>query len=398
MRKEELSFENIHPEQYTYTLPEEFIAKKPLTDRSSSKLLRYQQGEIFHEEFRSISQFLPENARLIFNDTKVIAARIIAFKETGAKIEIFLLEPIFPTQVMEEAMHQTRKVQWRCMIGNAKKWKQNSSLIINLENDLSLRLERTSEDVVQLDWDSDSTFSEIIDKIGKVPLPPYIDREPSAFDIPRYQTVYSKAEGAVAAPTAGLHFTDEVMESIHQIAEINFVTLHVSAGTFQPIKTNASEHPMHREELLISKETIEQLLQEQFVVAVGTTSMRTLESLYWYGVKLSQGEEDFIIEKLFPYQIQDPISLSESIQCILDFMASKSLSVLRGYTEIFIFPGYDFKVCKGLITNFHLPGTTLMMLIAAFVGPDWEKIYQEAIENSYRFLSYGDSSLLFPNN
>jgi S-adenosylmethionine:tRNA ribosyltransferase-isomerase len=396
MNKEQIRFENIHPEQYTYTLPEEFIAKEPLEDRAGSKLLYYKKGAIKHYGFRDISALLPDHARLIFNDTKVIAARINAFKPTGAKIEVFLLEPVTPTAVMEEAMHQRGSVTWRCMIGNAKKWKTGSHLVLKLEDNVSLTLNRVDDDLVSLDWNSNDTCSRIIEKIGKVPLPPYIDREPTELDIPRYQTVYSKTEGAVAAPTAGLHFTDDVMEAIEAKADIDFVTLHVSAGTFQPIKTNAMEHSMHREEVIVSIETVRKLLDNKFNIAVGTTSMRTLESLYWYGVKLSEGKIEFAIDKLYPYQAVNELNLYESMKRILDYMEANNLQQLRGFTEIFIFPGYEFKVCQGLVTNFHLPGTTLMMLIAAFVGKDWKKVYQEALENRYRFLSYGDSSLLLP--
>ena len=393
-----MKFENIHPDQYNYSLPDSFIAKQPLEDRAASKLLYYHEGSIEHKVFNEIDQLLPSNSHLIFNDTKVIAARIIAYKSTGAKIEIFLLEPVAPSQVMEEAMHQTGFTQWRCMIGNAKKWKIGSKLNLSLEQLVHLQLTRESEDLVTLSWNSNDTFSSIIEKIGKVPLPPYIDREPTEIDIPRYQTVYSKADGAVAAPTAGLHFTDEVIDKISTKSSIDFVTLHVSAGTFQPIKTDALQHPMHREEIIISKKTIENLKQDRFRIAVGTTSLRTLESLYWYGLKLKNGDSNFVIEKLYPYQSPPAISLNESLDQILLFMEMHDLSFIRGYTEIFIFPGYQFRLCEGLITNFHMPGTTLMMLIAAFVGDDWKKIYQQALSHQYRFLSYGDSSFLIPKN
>jgi S-adenosylmethionine:tRNA ribosyltransferase-isomerase len=396
MNKDQLRFENIHPEQYTYTLPEEFVATEPLEDRASSKLLFYKNGEISHKIFKEIPGLLPDNSRLIFNDTKVIAARINAFKPTGAKIEVFLLEPISPSAVMEDAMQQRGKVSWRCMIGNAKKWKINSELSFDLENNLTLFLRRLDEDIVSLDWNNDETFSVILDKVGKVPLPPYINREATELDIPRYQTVYSKTEGAVAAPTAGLHFTDKVLKSLDDKATTDFVTLHVSAGTFQPIKTNAKDHPMHREEVIVSIETIKKLRDNKKNIAVGTTSMRTLESLYWYGVKLSEGDDVFHIDKLYPYQQKNELKCSDSMDQVIKFMLSNNLKQLRGYTEIFIFPGYRFRVCQGLITNFHLPNTTLIMLIAAFVGKDWEIIYQQALENNYRFLSYGDSSLLLP--
>lgn len=392
------NFEDIHPDHFTYELPEEYIAKEPLEDRSKSRLLHYRKGKITHQQFGDITRLIPSDSLIIFNDTRVIPARLIAYKPTGARIEVFLLEPISPSAVMEEAMHARQSSIWECLIGNAKKWKIDSEIQLSLEKNVILTLKRIAESQVSFTWNSEATFSEVIDQAGKVPLPPYIDREPTEIDIPRYQTVYSKVEGAVAAPTAGLHFTDDIMSHLAQSNKIDYVTLHVSAGTFQPIKTHAGDHPMHREEIIITDETISNLLSEKPVIAIGTTSMRTLESLYWYGVRILSGSYDFEIHKLDPYQLPQDATVKQSLIAIRDYMTNQGLRQLRGYTEIFLFPGYDFRICQGLVTNFHLPGTTLMMLIAAFIGDDWKEVYQQALGERYRFLSYGDSSLLIPKS
>jgi S-adenosylmethionine:tRNA ribosyltransferase-isomerase len=393
-----LNIEDIHPSQFHYDLPKEMIADEPLSDRSASRLLHYHRGDIEHTTFKDITQLLPVDAHLIFNDTRVIPARLVAQKSSGAHIEIFLLEPISPSSVMEEAMLTKEHAVWSCMIGNAKKWKLQTSLTIYISQDKSLLLKRVGDAEVSFTWSSDEPFSSMIEAAGNVPLPPYINRQPTDLDIPRYQTVYSQVKGAVAAPTAGLHFTDEIMRTLHKQHQIDYLTLHVSAGTFQPIKTSASNHPMHREEVLIAKTLIENLLKDKPVIAIGTTSMRTLESLYWYGVKLIQGQDVFEIEKMYPYQHEKHIDKQTALSAVLTYMEKNSLNQIRGYTEIFIFPGYEFKICQGLITNFHLPGTTLMMLVAAFIGADWESVYSQALSQNYRFLSYGDSSLLIPKN
>lgn len=391
-----MEFEKITPDQYTYELPKDRIAKFPLEDRAAAKLLHYNQGSVKHRIFKEIDEVMPANSTLFFNDTRVIPARLIFLKGTGAKIEIFLLDPAAPSTDVEHTMSASTKCSWHCMIGNSKKWRTGQVLRMELESGLVLSATRDNT-TVHFEWHSDHSFSEILDKAGKIPLPPYIDREPMELDTPRYQTVYSKHEGAVAAPTAGLHFTPQVIARINARFKIDYLTLHVSAGTFQPIKSSVLEHPMHKEQVVISKENIQNLLDSEKTIAVGTTSMRTLESLYWYGVQLISGKEDFKVSKLAPYELQQDIPLAQSLQAVYEYMEKKNLYRMLGYTEIFIFPGYRFRVCQGLITNFHLPGTTLMMLIAAFVGEDWKKIYNEALANDYRFLSYGDSSLLIPS-
>lgn len=383
---------NLNLDDYLYDLPEERIAKHPPKNREDSKLLFYSQGAISHHSFKDIKNHIPHNSLLVFNDTKVIPARVIMYKETGARIEIFLLEPLLPSKVHEEVMNATKSCRWRCMIGNAKKWKVGSSLKIE---ELNLVANRSSEDEVTFEWFSDETFSDVLTEIGKIPLPPYIDREVEEDDQDRYQTVYSKMKGAVAAPTAGLHFTHQIIDGlVDNGIKTDYLTLHVSAGTFQPIKTkDILEHPMHNEQVWISKKNVENLPSSNKTIAVGTTAMRTLESLYWFGVKLLNGQTDFFIKKTDPYSFEAR-SKEEALQAVNDFMDQRNLDKIGGQTEIFLYPGYDFKLCDGLVTNYHLPGSTLILLIAAFVGEDWRKIYQEALDNDYRFLSYGDSSLL----
>ena len=380
-------------QDFFYELPESRIAKHPPKQRGTSKLLVYRKGAIYHHRFTSIVNQLPEDATLVFNNTKVIPARIVLYKPTGARIEIFLLEPLKPSSVHEEVMLSRGTCTWKCMIGNAKKWKQGTSL----ENEsLSFTATRTGNDEVTFEWEG-ITFSELLEEIGKIPLPPYIQREIEQEDKDRYQTVYSKLDGAVAAPTAGLHFTNEIMEDLKAKAiPIEYVTLHVSAGTFQPIKTDSiTEHPMHNEQVWIQRQTIESLLASSKTIAVGTTSMRTLESLYWFGVRLHNKLEDFYIRKEDPYELA-AIDKHTALKYVLAYMDRHQLNQLGGQTEIFLYPGYTFRMCDGMITNFHMPNSTLILLIAAFIGEDWRKVYQEALDNDYRFLSYGDSSLLMP--
>ncbi len=380
-------------DDFFYELPESRIAKHPPTQRGTSKLLVYRQGEIQHHHFGAIVDQLPEMATLVFNNTKVIPARIILHKDTGARIEIFLLEPIRPSKVHEEVMISRNLCTWKCMIGNAKKWKKGTSLA---NESLKFTATRTGEDEVTFEWKG-ITFSQLLAEIGKIPLPPYIQREIEQEDNERYQTVYSKMDGAVAAPTAGLHFTNEIMDELETKGiPIKYVTLHVSAGTFQPIKTeNIIQHPMHNEQIWIQRHTIESLLSSPKTIAVGTTSMRTLESLYWFGVRLYHEMEDFHIRKDDPYELE-AIDKHTALKNVLDYMNQYHLDQLGGQTEIFLYPGYTFKICDGLITNFHMPNSTLILLVAAFIGDDWRKVYQEALNNNYRFLSYGDCSLLIP--
>jgi S-adenosylmethionine:tRNA ribosyltransferase-isomerase len=392
--------------EYEYTLPDERIAKFPLEKRDASKLLYVQDGKIEHLHFYDLPDLLPADTLLVYNDTKVIPARLIFQRETGARIEIFLLQPIAPTTVIPEIMLAKHPVTWETMIGNAKKWKDGEILkgqvqINGQDIVLSAKLIDREKKAVEFSWDdAEIAFVDLVEASGEVPLPPYLNRKPNAEDKSRYQTVYSKKEGAVAAPTAGLHFTDEIFEKLRSkgIQEAQ-VTLHVSAGTFQPIKAeNVLEHPMHSEQIQINREMIEKLLaQKGKTVAVGTTSVRTLESLFWFGVKLLEGKgEEFSIEKLYAYQDRSTTpDKSESLRAVLDFMKKNGLESILGNTEIFIFPGYQYRMIEGLITNFHQPGSTLILLIATILGENWKNIYEEALDREYRFLSYGDSSLLW---
>jgi S-adenosylmethionine:tRNA ribosyltransferase-isomerase len=392
--------------EYEYTLPEDRIAKFPLEKRDASKLLHVRNGEIDHLHFFNIPDLLPADTLLVYNDTKVIPARLIFQRESGARIEIFLLQPIAPTTVISEIMLAKQPVTWETMIGNVKKWKDGEILKGQVQANgkeivLSAELIDRERKAVRFSWnDPEIAFVDLVEASGEVPLPPYLNRKPNEADKSRYQTVYSKKEGAVAAPTAGLHFTEEIFEKLRArgIQEAQ-VTLHVSAGTFQPIKAeNVLEHPMHSEQIQISRETVEKLLaQNGKTVAVGTTSVRTLESLFWYGVKLLEGKsEEFLIEKLFAYKTRTLVPSKEAaMNAVLDYMKKNGLESILGSTEIFIFPGYQYRMIDGLITNFHQPGSTLILLIATILGEKWKAIYQEALDKDYRFLSYGDSSLLW---
>ena len=382
-----------------YDLPDERIAKYPLAKRDQSKLLYYQNGELIDRTFSELPTLIDSTYSLFFNNTKVIPARLFFNKTTGALIELFLLEPVSPSPVVSQAMESTDAVIWQCMVGNYKKWKNDTSLILDLDGvALQASIHNRAEMLIQFEWNSDHSFAEIVEMAGKVPLPPYLNREAEDADQERYQTVYSEHKGAVAAPTAGLHFTAPILEKLSKSGvKQSFLTLHVSAGTFQPLKVdNPIEHPMHSEQMVIAKQAIHDVLSSEKVIAVGTTSMRTLESLYWFGVRLLNGNHVFSIEKLEIYQTGDLPNRKEAFQAILDFMDNKQLDFLHGATEIFIMGDYSFKVCDGLITNFHQPGSTLLMLINSFLKGDWKKVYDHALQNDYRFLSYGDSSLLMP--
>jgi S-adenosylmethionine:tRNA ribosyltransferase-isomerase len=385
---------------FTYDLPADRIALYPLDKRDQSKLLVYHKGEIMHEQFRSLADFLPASTMLFFNDTKVIPARLHFAKETGASIEVFLLHPVTPSSLLAEAMQAHEKCTWKCTIGNLKRWKGDVLYKLLGDATLEARLVNREDGIVEFRWNQGISFAEIITRSGETPLPPYLKRKPESTDRDRYQTVYAHYEGAVAAPTAGLHFTDEVLQSLRSKGiQTDYLTLHVSAGTFQPVKVqNAVEHPMHTEQVLIRKSNLDNLLKDTFVVPVGTTSMRTLESLYWYGVKLKEDPDAiFTINQHDPYQSYTSLpTRQEAFKYIAAYMDRKNLDILTGETSIYIMPGYTFRVCQGLVTNFHQPGSTLILLVAALVGDHWKNIYQQALENDYRFLSYGDSSLLLP--
>lgn len=395
----------INLEKYNYQLPDERIARFPVEPRDSSKLLIYKDSVISEEKFFTLKNHLPENTFLVFNNTKVIPARLFFQKQNGVVIEVFLLNPIAPSNIVSQVMETTESCTWACMIGNKKRFKEKvtatvTPLSIGEGVVLTAELIENEKNHVKFSWNNNKlSFAEIVNFFGQIPLPPYLKRETAQKDYETYQTVYSKKDGAVAAPTAGLHFTEQVFEDLAKKGiKHDFVTLHVGAGTFQPIKVqNVVEHKMHCEQIVFDKSFIINLLQNiDFVIPVGTTSMRSLESLYWFGVKLLIGEEDFFIEKLFPYNRVETFTAQASLEAILNFMTERNLSQIIGETEIFIFPGYQFQICKGIITNFHQPDSTLILLVAALVGENWQKIYDYALNNNFRFLSYGDSSLLIP--
>lgn len=393
---------------FDYSLPDSRIARFPLQERDQSNLLVYRKGNIQHRKFYEIGELLPPESLLVFNETKVIPARLEFSKATGARIEIFLLDPVYPSTDSAITLKSHQPVVWHCLIKNLKKWNQG----LVLEKQISagsevIRLKAGKYDyegnLISLSWEPEKfTFGEVLENLGKVPLPPYLKREPIAEDRERYQTVYSRNEGAVAAPTAGLHFTQEILHELRKKGfKTDYVTLHVSAGTFQPIRhEDITRHPMHSEQISLTRDNIRNLLQGSGpVIAIGTTSMRTLESLYWYGVKLIKGiDREPTVDTLLPYRFNaDELpEKKESLQATLDYMSEYGLDKFSGETRIFLFPGYQFRICDGLVTNFHMPRSTLLLLIGAFIGNSWKTIYQEALENGYRFLSYGDSSLLLP--
>jgi S-adenosylmethionine:tRNA ribosyltransferase-isomerase len=400
--------EAIDLQSYTYDLPDDRIAKYPIEIRDQSKLMVYRDGEMTHLRFTDITSQLPKNTLLVFNDTKVIPARAHFRKETGAVIELLLLHPELPTRVINDAMLAKHSCVWECMIGNKKRWKAGDTLTNVLEvNGIAVNLQVSyhnyEQNLVRLTWDADITFLELVKALGEIPLPPYLNRDTEEPDKETYQTVYANHDGAVAAPTAGLHFTPRVFEALEKKGiHKSFLTLHVGAGTFQPIKVEkVTEHRMHSEQVVFARALIGDLLESvDHIVPVGTTSLRSLESLYWFGVKLFKEETTiFNIEKLYPYpwKEEELPSARESLQAIADYMDASRLEEIVGETEIFIFPGYRFRLCRGIITNYHQPGSTLILLVAAFVGKDWKVIYSEALANDYRFLSYGDSSLLWLN-
>ena len=384
---------------FRYDLPQERIALHPLTERDQSKLLVYNKRAITHSNFKHITDFLPEGSFLFFNNTRVIPARLHFTKDTGAVIEIFLLSPVQPSTVISMVMEEQHACEWQCTIGNLKRWTTPTVTATSGSLILTATLVDRTTGIVRFTWNERKRFAEIVDVFGKTPLPPYLKRDAEPDDKSRYQTIYSKMEGAVAAPTAGLHFTDNVFERLKaKNIRHDFVTLHVSAGTFMPVKTErVADHVMHEEQIIVTKENIQNILQHPFIVPVGTTSMRTLESLYWFGVRLARDKSSsFEIQQEDPYTLNGTLSKDDALNTVLTHVNDENISELVGTTSIFIKPGYKFKVCNGLITNFHQPASTLILLVAAFVGSDWRKIYEEALSNDYRFLSYGDSSLLLP--
>jgi S-adenosylmethionine:tRNA ribosyltransferase-isomerase len=396
---------NLSIKDFTYHLPGEKIAFHPLAERDSSKLLVYKDGQITESIYKNITEHIPENSLLIFNNTKVIEARLNFQKPSGGVIEIFCLEPHEKYADITTAMLEPEKVLWKCLIGGASKWKYGQVLETRMDNlilQCLFKEKRADCFIVELSWNSAISFAEVLHIAGAIPLPPYIKRKAEPGDAERYQTIYARHDGSVAAPTAGLHFTPAIFEKLKQKnIQTGYVTLHVGAGTFKPVKTEQmSGHEMHAEFIDVSTETIMSLLKniDNGIIAVGTTSLRTIESLYWMGVSLESGGWDSAsgITQWLPYEAKPAdISPKKALQTLLNRMHENKQQRLITKTQLLIAPGYKPGIVKGMVTNFHQPQSTLLLLIAALVGNNWRKIYDYALENNFRFLSYGDGSLLF---
>lgn len=402
---------NININDYNYDLPDEKIAKYPLDERDMSKLLVFDGDKIEEDRFRNISTHLPAGSLLLFNDTKVINARMIFEKETGARIEVFCLDPISPSDYAQ-AFAQNGRCSWKCLVGNSKKWKDGrlkKSIIVDGKN-LDLYITRVREIgnsfEILFEWDNpDICFSQIIDVAGNIPIPPYLNRNSEDIDKVRYQTVYSHYQGSVAAPTAGLHFTERVMGDLKKCnIQSDAVTLHVGAGTFQPVKTdNAAEHEMHTEHFIVKRTTIEKIVQYLGNITItGTTTVRTVESLFCVGAQIFENKdvdaEEFLVSQWEAYEYKDKYDAREILENLLSWMTAKGLEYIRCATQIMIVPGFRFRITDRLITNFHQPKSTLLLLLSAFIGEEWRRVYKYALENNFRFLSYGDSCLFLHKN
>lgn len=397
---------HIQISDYNYDLPDNKIAKYPLEKRDDSKLLIYKNSEIIDEQFTSIPNYLPQDSLMVFNNTKVIQARLHFQKSTGAQIEIFCLDPYQPHDYAQ-IFQTTDSCSWHCLIGNLKKWKEGDLIKVITIGNKNVIIKATRIDslnnshIVRFSWDnSEYTFADILEAAGELPIPPYLNRDTEKSDIDRYQTLYSKIKGSVAAPTAGLHFTEEVFDSIKKKGiKIDEVTLHVGAGTFRPVKSDTIDgHEMHSEFISVNKATIENLLSHKGkIIAVGTTSVRTLESLYYIGLILEENgsPKQLAVSQWLPYKKEKKtISKEQSLQNILDYLDRNSQTQLLADTQIIIAPGYEFRIVDGIVTNFHQPQSTLLLLVSAFIEGNWTLIYNHALAQEYRFLSYGDSSLL----
>ena len=396
----------IRIEDYNYNLPDARIAKYPLPQRDGSKLLVYKSGNVDERKFTDIASLLPEGSIMVFNDTKVVPARLHFQRSTGAHIEIFCLEPVQPEEYVT-MFAVTDRCRWKCIVGNVKRWKNDTLNLYNpdvneevtslaLKADLIERQGETS--IVEFSWEGGLPFSKVLEIGGSIPIPPYLNRSTEDVDLERYQTLYARFRGSVAAPTAGLHFTDNVLQAIRERnITTQTVCLHVGAGTFLPVKSSlVSEHTMHREPFVVTLEFLEKLLSKTGkLVAVGTTSVRTLESLYYVGVKCIETGVPADVDQWDPYSREYTYSLNEALSALVEYLKMNNLKDIQLGTRIIIVPGYQFKVVDVLVTNFHQPQSTLLLLISAFVKGDWHKIYDFALANEFRFLSYGDSSVLF---
>lgn len=402
---------SISIQDYTYSLPDEKIAKYPLTERDASKLLICKQGTITEDIYRNIADHLPAGSLLVFNNTKVVEARLLFQKESGGLIEIFCLQPGEQYRDITTALLQKEKVLWHCLVGGASKWKTGQVLekkIISATHSIILRAryieKRSGSFIIELSWSpGELSFAEILHHAGAIPLPPYIKRKPEPSDNERYQTIYAQWDGSVAAPTAGLHFTNTIFEKLREKnIETGFVTLHVGAGTFKPVKAETmQEHEMHAEFIDVSRQMIRHLHDhlDNTIIAVGTTSLRTIESLYWIGQspELGTGDHPIQLSQWTPYEAKSDVDPKKALQTLLQWMESNNLERLIAKTQLLIAPGYEFKIAKGLVTNFHQPQSTLLLLVAALIGKDWKKVYDHALQHDYRFLSYGDGCLLWKN-
>lgn len=394
---------DIYITDYSYELPDHRIAKYPLAQRDASKLLYYSpEGELSKHIFTELPDLLPEGSVMFFNDTKVVPARLFFRRDTGAHIEIFCLQPVDPADY-NLIFATTQRCRWKCVVGNVKRWKGEPVSLFDPENklkhlDLKAELiERLGEvSIVEFTWKGGTIFSNVLDACGNIPIPPYLNRETEAIDVERYQTTYAKIRGSVAAPTAGLHFTPEVMSEIESRGiELHRVCLHVGAGTFLPVKSETvADHPMHREPFVVKRAELEVLLQHKTVVAVGTTSVRTLESLYYVGVSLMEKGIVEDVRQWAPYDREYEYTTDQAIRAIIDYLDANGLDEIKVGTRIIIVPGFKFRIVDRMVTNFHQPQSTLILLVSAFVNGDWRRIYDYALANDFRFLSYGDSSLL----
>jgi S-adenosylmethionine:tRNA ribosyltransferase-isomerase len=400
---------NLSISDFGYNLVDEKIARYPLEERDSSKLLVWKAGKLKEGFYKGIGNFLPSPSLLVFNDSRVVEARILFQKSSGGQIEIFCLEPHVSYHNISKAMAQTGTVLWICLIGGASKWKHGQVLIKQIgETRLEARFieKRKDEFIVEFSWTPrELPFAALLHQLGSTPLPPYLKRSAEISDAERYQTVYARESGSVAAPTAGLHFSEQLIQSLSSNGiDSLYLTLHVGAGTFMPVKTEKlSDHHMHEELIEVHATTIETLISKlrEPVIAVGTTSLRTLETLYWLGLQVSQHKsitaKDLHLDQEYPYSQSADISAAASLHYLLDWIKKEPEEKLITKTQLFIVPGYSFKMVRGLITNFHQPHSTLLLLVAAFVGPVWKNVYTWALEHDYRFLSYGDGCLFLPN-
>lgn len=396
---------------FTYDLPDDRIAKYPLEERDLSKLLVYKNATISEDSYKNLDQYIAEKSLFIFNNTRVIQARLHFKNSTGARIEIFCLEPSGSNAEPSSAMIQTASVEWECLIGRFDKWKEKT---LSIEvNDIKLSAEVVTRNgnafTVKFSWErSHFTFAEVLEQIGQIPIPPYLKRASEQIDSSRYQTVYAAQKGSVAAPTAGLHFTQQIFEKLQsKQAQLDYVTLHVGAGTFKPVKSETLEgHDMHSEWIEVEKESIEKIISQlsdnetgKQIIAVGTTSLRTIESLYWMGVKASENTDSTIneleVNQWDVYELPQNLSAEESLNSLLAWMEKNAVQKLICKTQILIVPSYELRIADALVTNFHQPSSTLLLLVSAVVGDDWRKLYDYALENDFRFLSYGDGSILF---